>query len=600
MRKLSLIFMMAFCFLLVPSVQSATLTVCGSGCNSTTIQDAINLAGSGDIIEVDSGIYNESLVINKSLSLEGAKSNIDPRGGAWGSGNISLIDAGEGNNGILITASNVTVNGFKIMESGSDAEIFSLDFPFESAIYTYNNSTELENITIIYNWADGNYGSGIIIRYAKEPIIEYNYISNNGAGVWAATGIGGQEITNGSFSYNEVFNSISYGMYFGGGKVGGIPKNTTSILISHNNLHGNEKYGLQLYGYYEPTSVSNTGIRLENNNFYDNGRCGIKVTDFTGTIIKNNNFSNNGIHGSSDKYKYGALISAYYTATGTQFINNTFSNNELGSIYLLMELEGVDLSNITINYNNLLDNMGIMTATRGAFAFPFMIEAENNYWGSAVMNLSKFYGNVTYYPFCLNAGCTTNIENTVNEFTGNSTTDFSIISNWSNVDLVLDSVNGKINWTAPIDLTESNMKFNDAVEISYRKIVVNINAMHELDQPAILTFKSTGFTSVSQFIVMRNGIPCPTDICTSRYLDVDGNVGLVVTQMSEYSLSLFPIGNLGIFGGVSLIVIGAGVLLFLMNLLFADVAALLKDPKILITGIIGAIIIVAVMAALLI
>jgi parallel beta-helix repeat protein len=581
--------------LLASNVQSATLTVCGSGCNSTTIQGAINSAGSGDTVEVNAGTYNESVIIDKSLNLLGAKANVDSRGGAWGSVNISVINAGEGNNGILINESNVTVNGFKIIESGSDAEVFSFDYPFESAIYVYNENTELENIVIIYNWIDNNHGSGIIVRYAKEPIIEYNYISNNGDGVWAAAGIGGQELTNGSFSYNEIYNSISYGIYFGGGKVGSIPKNISGTLISHNDFHDNEKYGLQLYGYYEPVSVSNSGIRLEYNNFRDNGRCGIKITDFTDTIIENNSFSNNGANGTSDKYRYGALVSAYYTANGTRFINNNFSDNEIGGIYFLLELEGASLYDITAYHNNFLDNgFGVITATRGAFDFPFMINAENNWWGTISPNSSRVYGNVTYYPFCISAGCAINIEDVASDFTGGNTTNFSAISNWSAVDLYLESDNGDINWTLPIDLTGSNMMFNYNIEITPRSISVDSSEMPELDSPAILTFKNSGFSSTTQFDIYRNGAKCPKTICTKAYM-INGNVVIETTKLSYFTLSpkdpfLSMTSNL-----IAIILAGGGIFTFL-GLVF--VPKKLLDIKSLIYAMVFIIIVISLIATI--
>jgi parallel beta-helix repeat protein len=569
--KIPIVFLLFVSF--IPSVQSATLTVCGSGCNSTTIQGAIDLAVSGDTVEVASGTYNESLIINKPLNLEGAKANIDSRGGAWGSSGLSTINAGEGNNGILITASDVTVNGFKIIESGSDAEIFSLNFPFESAVYAYNESAELENVAIIYNWIDDNYGSGIVVRYAKEPVVEYNYISKNGAGVWASAGIGGQELTNGSFSYNEVANSISYGLYFGGGKVGSTPKNTTGTLISYNNFHDNEKYGLQLYGYYDPSEVSNYGIRLENNIFQNNGRCGIKVTDFTGTSIKYNDFINNGGNGTSDKYKYGALVSAYYTASETQFSNNTFTENELGGIYLLLELEGADLSEIVATHNNFLDDgIDIITATRGVFDFPFVINAENNWWG-AIPNSSEFQENVIYYPFCLNLDCVANVEDINEEFTGSETTNFSTISNWSEVDLNLESDAGMINWTFPVDLSGSNLLFTDAISISSRKISIDTGAMPELNHPAILTFRTTGFSNTGQFKIMRNGVKCPNTICTSYRID-NGTVELSVNQLSSYTLSEST--KVPLSGTIPLIAY-AGLLIFMLSSLFVATTGDIKE-----------------------
>ena len=338
------------------------------------IQDAIDTAFAGETINVAAGTYAESVIVDKSLTLLGAKSNVDPRAGAWTS-DITTINAGEGNNGILITASGVTVNGFKIVESGVHAYA-----PWgPSAIQAYNETAELEDLNIIYNWMDSNYGSGIIVRSAIEPVVEYNYVSNSGTD--SAAGVAGLELTLGSFSYNEVFNCLSYGMYFGGGTEPDEPSGITGTLISYNNLHHNEKYGLQLYGYYGLVLTGlRQGVRLENNNFHDNGRNGIKLTDFTDTIVKDNQFSNNGGDGTSDKYKYGALVSAFYTVAGTEFTGNTFSGNELGGIYFLESVGGADFSNITVNFNDFLEGgtkSGIMNTT------PAEIDAEDNWWGNA-------------------------------------------------------------------------------------------------------------------------------------------------------------------------------------------------------------------------
>jgi len=565
---------------LCPNAQSMTLSVCPSDCNSTTIQGAIDIASSGDTINVATGNYSESVIVDKALTLLGTKSNVNPHGGTWGNSNITVINAGEGNNGILINSSNVTINGFKITESGTDAEVFSLDNPFESAIYVYNENTELENVALIYNWVDDNYGSGIIIRHVNEPVVDYNYISNNGAGVWAAAGLGGQELTGGSISHNEFFNCISYGIYIGGGKVGDLPTNTSGTLIAYNDFHHNEKYGLQLYGYYEPTSVSNSGIRLENNIFHDNGRCGMKITDFTDTLIANNNYSGNGVNGTSDKYKYGALVSAYYTSSGTRFINNTFSDNTLGGIYFLLELGGASLSNITVTHNDFLDDgRGVMTSTRGAFAFPFVITAENNWWGTPIPNSSNVYGNISYYPFCLNVGCSNNIEDELEEFAGGNTTNFSLISNWSAVNLILETGNGQIEWSSPLDLVGSELGFNDAVDIAYRRISVNTGTMPELSHPAILTFASTGFSSTSQFNVFRNGIVCPDIICTNVSIS-NGNVILNVTALSDYVLSPPSVtgGFIGIAQSLMSILMFLGALLVFMSEMMFGV----RDVRILI------------------
>lgn len=57
--------------LLVGFAQATTITVCPSGCNNKSIQDAVYAAKLNDTIEVQSGTYNESVFLTKELKFIG-------------------------------------------------------------------------------------------------------------------------------------------------------------------------------------------------------------------------------------------------------------------------------------------------------------------------------------------------------------------------------------------------------------------------------------------------------------------------------------------------------------------------------------------------
>lgn len=72
--KLSLLSLSAI-FITLTTVMMAhanTLTVCASGCDYTTITDAINAAASRDVIVIGPGTYTQrNIGFTKSLTLQG-------------------------------------------------------------------------------------------------------------------------------------------------------------------------------------------------------------------------------------------------------------------------------------------------------------------------------------------------------------------------------------------------------------------------------------------------------------------------------------------------------------------------------------------------
>ena len=73
---MKLVLAIAAIMLIVGFAQASTLTVCPSGCDYTSIQNAVYAAHPNDTIEVHSGTYNESVVLTKDINFTGVDTGI--------------------------------------------------------------------------------------------------------------------------------------------------------------------------------------------------------------------------------------------------------------------------------------------------------------------------------------------------------------------------------------------------------------------------------------------------------------------------------------------------------------------------------------------
>jgi len=87
---------------------AATITVCESGCDSSSIKSALNQSMTGDVTEVRGGTYNENLDIQRSVSLVGVSD---------GDGMPEINGSGHGS-AVVINIDGVNISGFKLTNSG--------------------------------------------------------------------------------------------------------------------------------------------------------------------------------------------------------------------------------------------------------------------------------------------------------------------------------------------------------------------------------------------------------------------------------------------------------------------------------------------------
>lgn len=374
-KKIPLLIIVLFSLFIfsTSNLTAATLTVCASACDHTTIQAAINAASNDDTIEIGAGTYLEQLYINKNLTLIGnSKENTIIQSPdvltnrAWNSSSRPII----GIDTATVHLSHLTIDGLK--KAGSNANMMGIHFWKSSgsvkncrvtgiranplgggqkvvAIWvnhpwdtTYDHSVDLEN-----NVIDDYQKGGIVVT---EPGAKANIINN------IITGYG----PTGAIAQNGI--QIGYGV--------GIPYNT---IIENNLISGN---------YYSNAETTATAILF------------VGVENIT---IKNNNINNNqiGIFLSKDPYTV-AGYSCSQCPTKNIIIeanqinyNDTGISNRLGCSFTSAHNNSFAH---TTNYAIHLEDEEIT------------LPAPKNWWGvnTASQIEAKNYGQLIYEPWWMN------------------------------------------------------------------------------------------------------------------------------------------------------------------------------------------------------
>ncbi|MCK4613772.1 MAG: right-handed parallel beta-helix repeat-containing protein [Thermoplasmata archaeon] len=204
--------------------EAKTIAVDDDGTASfSKIQNAIDNASSGDIIRVHDGFYNENIIINKTLTLQG---------NGFGS---TTIHGGGKRNTVSVKANGVTLTGFTISGSG-DYHCF-----------------------------------GGVRLVSSNATISGNHFTNNTRGILVDRSCQYINITENSFSDNlfgvHVFFSGNISI-----------KNNTFTEIHHSAVHIERSYNVNLVS----NSMNGTGITIEG--YYDRGHWGTHSIDETNTV----------------------------------------------------------------------------------------------------------------------------------------------------------------------------------------------------------------------------------------------------------------------------------------------------------------------------
>jgi parallel beta-helix repeat protein len=215
-----------------------------------TIQEAVNHVYNGYTIYVRNGTYEEHLIINKTINLDGENKN------------TTIIDGGRIDDVVTVSVPGVTISGLTIQNSGTQT--------YNAGLKTLSLNS---NVTIVNNIIQRN-AIGIYLNYAYEQswnIVQNNTIQNNTKGIYAHWANSGQ-ITGNMITLNDE-NGIEM-------------EHCKRSNITRNIISNNGDCGIYLRGASNENSI-NAKNTIQNNTI------GLKLTESNKNVISNNNFINN-------------------------------------------------------------------------------------------------------------------------------------------------------------------------------------------------------------------------------------------------------------------------------------------------------------------
>lgn len=342
-----------------------------------SIQDAIDEASAGGTIDVKLGLFNENVVINKSLTLNGDQANVNPNSGSRAE--ESTID-GNTLSAIRIDTgtTNVTINGFTLTISNKDPS------SNQAGVLIGSNTDNIDVINnIIENITDGS---------GSDTVGDETY----GVMVYGHAGTDNQ--TNIAISNNLIRNVEEYGV--------AINDNTSHVTITGNHITdmiGSNHAGEGIPWDSSWPSIICSAIHL-----------GGQLGPISNINIENNILNTNVIGDGTSSSAAGAGISFagiqevlppnrnWQGFNQVSIIDNKIFNNSMG----IIALAGMSNGSIEVHDNNISDNslFGINNSAVNA-----SFNATDDWWGNitgpynATDNPTgmgdNVTGNVTFWPW---------------------------------------------------------------------------------------------------------------------------------------------------------------------------------------------------------
>jgi hypothetical protein len=366
-----------------------------------TIQEAIDSATAGDTVVVDAGNYNESLLVDKSLTLQGAQAGIPARAlvnglptGSIRSGSETVIDS---IHCLVVRASNVSIDGFTFLnyEEGINVQDLAGDAMAIRQISIINNILSSNKPGAeVYGVLMGEISGGSGNADFSNILIENNSISNSNV-VFLGSDVLYDSIR---ITKNDLSNRDAYYGIYGDGVV-------ASSLIAHSLIDSNwvHNSAAGIYcGYFSHTAIlKNLFEDMLSNSLavcLDSGMISENISRRCGTFAI-------GIFGSGDTNRVSRYIQVYNNDITYNDLNANPSNLTAG----FMIGSGIEPPTIQIHYNSVLEGSGGSRSSGNWAMFnysedPGTLDATCNWYGNYLFSEvnPKFFGPAQYTPYLTN------------------------------------------------------------------------------------------------------------------------------------------------------------------------------------------------------
>jgi parallel beta-helix repeat protein len=289
---------------------SARDASCGSAAYMS-IGAAVSAVAPGGKVVVCGGTYREDVAVTKPLSLVGRSHPV--------------IDATSKINGVLVTAANVTVSGFKVTSAiGEGILVNSANYvTIEGNVVTHNNLGGIPVNPVPNNYAEcmtvgqipGDCGEGIHLMGSSYSTVADNVSAGNSGGILLSdeTGPAAHNFIVGNVSANNLFDcGVTVTGHNPKAAPGGVPAPQAAGVyandIAGNSISGNGTKG-QGAGVVLATGVPGGAVydnTVQGNSINGNGISGVTVHShvpgefLNGNVITDNLIGTNNLDGDTD------------------------------------------------------------------------------------------------------------------------------------------------------------------------------------------------------------------------------------------------------------------------------------------------------------